>query len=221
MKKREKENKIKILIMWGIAALMFVVTLIIYPKLPAQMATHWNGNFKVDGFEPRFWGAFIIPFMTVGIIPLMLILPKIDPLRRNDADYYRNFLDFMVAFAGFLFIVQLFVLLYNIGIKFNMNALVSVLIGFLYYFIGVILTRVKQNWFMGIRTPWTLSSKTVWEKTNRLGSVLFKICAVISMFGAIFNKYSALFVGVPVLIAGVYLVIYSYMEYQKEIAKEK
>jgi len=85
------------------------------------------------------------------------------------------------------------------------------------YGIGMLLSDTEQNWFMGIKTPWTLNSKTVWTSTHILGSKLFKISGVLALVGAFIGGWiSLLLILGPILASAVYLIYYSYAEYQKE-----
>ncbi len=77
--------------------------------------------------------------------------------------------------------------------------------------------KARQNWFIGVRTPWTLSSEVVWDKTNRLAGKLFKGAGVLAALGVIFPEYAILLILVPVILAAIYPVIYSYREYQLEL----
>ncbi len=89
-------------------------------------------------------------------------------------------------------------------------------LGFLIFYIGILLENAKQNWFIGIRTPWTLSSEAVWEKTHRIGGKLFKAAGVITVLGIFIQRYAVhLIIGTLVLIT-LYTMLFSYLEYQKE-----
>ena len=102
------------------------------------------------------------------------------------------------------------------GQKFNMTSAIMPAIGILFYGIGVVLETTKRNWFIGIRTPWTLSSDAVWEKTHKLGSKLFKAIAIIAFLSLFFPGQLLLLVVGPALLVALYLVVYSYIEYKKE-----
>ena len=80
---------------------------------------------------------------------------------------------------------------------------------------GVLIEKSKRNWFVGIRTPWTLSSDRVWEKTHKIGGKLFKIAGAIVIIGMFFPDYLTWFILVPILIAAIFPVIYSYFEYRR------
>jgi uncharacterized membrane protein len=76
--------------------------------------------------------------------------------------------------------------------------------------------KAKKNWFVGIRTPWTLSSENVWEKTHKIGAKLFKAAGITALLGVLAPAYSFFFILGPILAASLYLVLYSYLEYRKE-----
>jgi uncharacterized membrane protein len=90
----------------------------------------------------------------------------------------------------------------------------------LFYGIGAMMGSARYNWFVGVRTPWTLSSEEVWERTHRLGGRMFKACGVAALLGTLARGWLALLLTVaPVLAAGIYLTYYSYVEYRKSGAK--
>ena len=76
--------------------------------------------------------------------------------------------------------------------------------------------QAKRNFFIGIRTPWTLSSDHVWDETHRLGSILFIASGILALFGAFFPDYAIWFILVPVLGSTLFLLVYSYILYQRE-----
>jgi len=89
----------------------------------------------------------------------------------------------------------------------------------LLYYSGTLTEKAKQNWFVGIRTPWTLSSEKVWQKTHKIGGKLFKICGIIALLGFFFPDLAFLFILVPLLSVCVYTIVYSYFEYKKEVKR--
>ena len=88
-------------------------------------------------------------------------------------------------------------------------------LGPVFFYTGVLCENAKRNWFIGIRTPWTLSSERVWDKTHKIGGRLFKIAGIVTLLGAFFPKYAVFFILIPTLFVAIYTVIYSYVEYQK------
>lgn len=193
----------------------FIIGIWLYPDMPEQMPSHWNAAGQVDGYMPRFWGLFLMPFISVGLLLLFMAIPRIDPLKRNIEKFRKYFDSFVVLIIAFLFYIYLLTLAWALGYRFNMMYMMLPALGFLFYYIGILMEHVKRNWFIGIRTPWTLSSDRVWEKTHKLGGKLFKIAGVIAVIGILFGEHAIWFVLVPVIAVAVYLIVYSYLEYQK------
>jgi uncharacterized membrane protein len=85
----------------------------------------------------------------------------------------------------------------------------------LFYYLGILTENAKRNWFIGIRTPWTLSNDKVWNKTHKLGGKLFKIVGIVAFLGILFQKYVLLFIISAVIAVAIYIIVYSYFEYKK------
>jgi uncharacterized membrane protein len=207
------------LIRYGIVAVLLFtlgITALVYPALPDQVPSHWNAAGEVDGFLPTLWGVLIIPLLMVPFTALFFLLPRIDPLKENYRKFQPYYEGFILVFAVFLAIIQLQILLWGLGIQVSPNLVFPLLFGALFIYIGFLVEHAEQNWFMGIRTPWTLSSTQVWKKTHLLGARLFKIAGIISLFGVFFGTYALWFCLVPVLVVAGYTVVYSYIEYQRE-----
>lgn len=211
-------EKSKVIII-GIIILSFLVGVYFYSQMPDRMASHWNAQGEVDGYMSKGWGLFFMPLMSAGLLLLFLIIPKIDPLKENIKKFRKYFDGFIVLLMLFLFYVYLLTIFWNIGARFNMSQLMIPAMGILFYYCGILVENAKRNWFIGIRTPWTLSSEAVWDKTHKIGGRLFKIAGVVAFLGIFFPKQSILFVLIPVLLVTAYTLIYSYFEYQKEIKK--
>ena len=99
--------------------------------------------------------------------------------------------------------------------KVSPNTTFPVLFGILFTYIGFLLENAKRNWFVGIRTPWTLSSERVWEKTHKIGGKLFKLAGIASFAGFFFQDYALYFILIPVFAVAIYSFVYSYFEYQR------
>ena len=89
-------------------------------------------------------------------------------------------------------------------------------LGLLFYYTGILLEHAERNWFIGIRTPWTLSSERVWKKTHKRGGILFKISGIIAAFSIFFQAYAFYFTIIPILLVALYTIVYSYYEYERE-----
>ncbi|RLE41585.1 hypothetical protein DRJ19_05640 [Candidatus Woesearchaeota archaeon] len=201
----------------GMILFSFVIGIYFYPQMPEKMASHWNAQGQVDGYMPKFWGLFLIPFILVGLALLFVAIPRIDPLKENIEKFRKYYDGFIILFFVFMLSVYSQVILWNLGVKITPNVILPIGLGILFFYCGILCENVKQNWFIGIRTPWTLSSERVWEKTHKIGGKLFKIAGVIAFFGVFFQSYALFFILVPVISVAAYTIIYSYFEYQKEV----
>ena len=208
--------KISAVINLSLVVIAFVTGVVVYPHLPALVASHWNAAGDVNGYLGKFWGVFLLPIIMLGLLGLYLIIPKIDPLKANlksFRNYYDGLWTLILAFMLYVFGLQL---AWNLGARFDFGHALVPALAVLWYVTGVVLGKVKRNWFMGIRTPWTLSSDAVWDKTHAFGGKLFKIAAVISLLGIFFRGGLVIvMVIVPVLIVAVATVPYSYVVYRK------
>ncbi len=191
----------------------------VYNRLPEHMASHWAVNDQVNGTISRFWGAFLMPVIALAMLALFLLVPLIDPMKANIATFRPTFNWFIVAILVFLMDLHVLTILWNLGYQsFRMSTVLLPGMGLLFILAGVLIRQAKRNFFIGIRTPWTLSSDRVWAQTHRVGSVLFILCGVIAMFGALLPGPMAFaLVIVPILAATVFLLAYSYWLYQAEI----
>ena len=198
-----------------IIALMFIAGAYVFPAMPETMATHWDVNGNVDGYSSRIVGVFLFPVVTFGIYLLFLLIPKIAVYKKNIQSFYKTYSTFMVGIISFMAVVYAVTLLSNFGYVINMNYVIMPALGLLFYGVSFLLEDSKKNFFIGIRTPWTLSSDKVWEKTHKLGAKIFRILAVLAFASLLFPNGIILFM-IPTFASLIFLIVYSYFEYQKE-----
>jgi uncharacterized membrane protein len=204
-----------------IILLSFLISIYFYPAMPEKMSSHWNIRGEVDGYMSKFWSLFLIPIISSAIFLLFVIIPKIDPLKANIAKFRNYYNGLIVLIIVFLFYLYILTILWNLGITFSMLQFLSPAFGIVLFYCGILLKKAKRNWFIGIKTPWTISNERVWNKTHKLGGRLFKISGIIAFLGIFFQHYAIFLIIVPVILVTIYTYIYSYFEYQKEIKKRK
>lgn len=193
------------------------VSLWAYPQLPEMVPSHWNIAGEVDDTMQRGMVAFLMPGTILFLGLLLLFLPNIDPLRANVERFRSVYNGFIAGLSVFLLYLHILIILAGLGVEFNPIYLLIPFVSLAMFGIGVFLEKIKPNWFAGIRTPWTLNSPTVWEKTHRLGSRLFKLNGVVILFGLIFSPQVAFFIMIgSILITTLVLVAYSYFAYRAE-----
>lgn len=204
------------LIIVGIIILSFAISIYYYPQMPEKVASHWNAQGQVNGYMSKFWGLFLMPVISVGLLLLFILIPRIDPLKSNIQEFRKYYDGFIVLIMVFLFYLHLLTIFWNLGHTFNMITFLSPAFAILFYYSGVLIENARRNWFIGIRTPWTLSSDKVWVKTHKIGGKLFKIAGILALFAIFFESYAILVIVVPMIMISIYAVVYSYFEYQKE-----
>jgi len=200
-----------------IAAVAVAVSIWAYPQLPPTVATHWNLRGTADGFSSRLAAVTIMPLVILGLTGLFNVLPKLDPRRAN----YPKFIDtyWLIANAVILFILigHGMIVATGLGYPVKVDRFMPIGVGLLFIVLGNYLTRVEPNWFIGIRTPWTLSSDTVWRKTHRTGGWLM-VLGGLAVTGSAFLPQSAflpLLIG-AVLVMAVIPIVQSYVLWKRE-----
>jgi uncharacterized membrane protein len=201
-------------------ALFFILTFTFayfsLPFLPEKIATHWNFYGEADGFMDKELFAPFFPILTTIIFLLMYLLPKTDPLKENVKKFWPMYIIYISAIIGFFFNIQAFVLAYNLGYKINtISFMASSFIG-LFFWTALLLFNAKRNYFIGIKTPWALSSDTNWEKTHLLGGKLFLLCAAICVIPMIFPEFGISLIIAPVIISTIIVATYSFIIREKK-----
>lgn len=198
---------------------MWAFVLAVYPRLPERLPTHWNARGEVDGWMDKPWGALMFPLMATGTLALMWLLRRVDPRARN-IERFRDewFLVTNLVFALFA-VMEVVTLGHAMGWPVDVDRAVPVAVGLLFVGIGNYLPRIRSNWFMGIRTPWTLDNDRVWRATHRVGGRTFVAAGLIMMLGAFLpaSARAAAMLAAIALGAGVPLV-YSYVAYRRDAA---
>jgi len=198
-----------------LVAVAFIAAAFIYPALPERVASHWNIAGDVDGYVGRFWGAFLLPFVALGMCVLFFAVPRFDPKRNNIEKFGKIFDLFVLVLLIFLFYIYALTLFWTFGYRFNMGQFMAPGLAIIFFAAGKLIQKSEPNWSIGIRTPWTLSNETVWRKTHALGGKLFMATAVLTLVGALFPSLAFWFFIVPVILSSVISVVYSYTEYLK------
>jgi len=206
------------IIVLTLIAIAVIAGALLWNQVPEQMASHWNTNDQVDGYMPKFWGVFLMPLVTLGMLALFIVLPNMDPLKANIAQFRDAFNLFIVLIVAFMLYIHGLTLAWSLGYQeFKMSAAMLPFLGILFIFIGYLLRQAKRNFFIGIRTPWTLSSDMVWDKTHQLGSILFMVSGALAFVGSFIGGMMAFWLLFVLLMGStLFLVIYSYVLYRNE-----
>jgi uncharacterized membrane protein len=200
-----------------IVAAAFIASAVVYPGLPDRIPTHWNLAGQPDDWSNRTWGAWALPIFLLGMWALVQVLPRIDPRGANYAKFGGAFEGIIVSVMLFMLALHLVVLRASLGYAVQMQRIIPIGIGVLFIVIGNLLPRARPNWFVGIRTPWTLSSDRVWEKTHRFGGRVFVVAGIlITIAGFLLAQWAHAVLFTVVLTCAATVLIYSYLEWKRE-----
>lgn len=210
-----RNQRIVILLILLMAALSFLV----YPVLPAQIATHWGAKGEVNGFSGKMFGLFFMPILSFFLYLFLVWIPKIDPKKKNIEEFKSTYELFLIMFFLFLFYIHLLTILWNLGMRVSFNQALAPAMSVLFYSMGILIEKAKMNYFIGIRTPWTLANEEVWNETHKRGGIVFKSLAIITFLGFFFPDFYIWILLGAVLIATIYTVVLSYFIF-KRVTKE-
>jgi len=201
--------------------LTFVSAVYFYNNLPERVAVHWNFQGVVDGYGSGKAHAFALPLVVAGMYFSFLLLPYLDPKKERYEQFSKVYHIFKAMIIAIMVIIYFVTGLNGLGYNLPVGIITPVLVGLLFVVLGNYMAKIKMNWFMGIRTPWTLSNEEVWNKTHRFGGKMF-ILAGLLMVAEIFLpdswKLPIFIIMMIILLAGT--VGCSYLVYLQEKKKK-
>lgn len=206
-----------------IVAAMFLFSLIMYPRLPDIVPTHWGFTGEPDGFSPKAFGAFFAPVLGLGLAFLFSISQKMDPKKEAYANFQKSWIRLqigIITFFAYLHIVTVLAAL-NPSISSNVGTYITAGMGVLFILIGNSMGKFEQNWFVGLRTPWTLSDPEVWRKSQRLGGLMFVLGGIAILIVSLTIRTSlALFITFMATVLSVTIIPIGYSYFLAEKKKK-
>lgn len=202
-----------------IVVILFAFTLglafLMAPCVPDIFPTHWNYQGQVDGWSSKGFATMFFPNLILAIYVLMLLLPRFDPMRHNYKHFDIPYYSIRLGLVLFLSIIYIFTLFAGIGFKWNIMYFMLSMMGALFIVMGFALPKIKRNYFVGIRTPWTLQSDEVWDKTHKYSGKVFIIVGLLSFLTMILGDW-AFSIFITLIIGAAFLTMaYSYYIYKK------
>lgn len=193
-----------------------VLGCVFYPHLPARVPIHWDAAGHVNGYGTRLMGAFLTPAIAVGIYLLLLVTPSVDPHARNYEKFRGSYQLIKTLIVLLLLVVQGCTLLFAVGVPVSINLVVGIGVAVLFILLGNVMGRFRHNYFVGIRTPWTLASEEVWRRTHRLAGPIWVVGGLAMLVLVLLRGRveAAGLVGIVVVLAAVPSV-YSYILFRR------
>lgn len=198
----------------GLVVLGFALVAAMYASLPDPMPTHWDMQGQVNGSMPKLWGAWLLPAITALIWISLLIVPRISPRGFGMESFGRPWKVVRYAILVFLLLCEVLVLRAAATHAPFPSRILEVSVGALFMAIGNPLGKVTRNFFFGIRTPWTIASEEVWNRTHRLAGKLFVVAGLAVAVTAFWEVGAEVIIG-AILAAVLIPAVYSYVIYRR------
>jgi len=202
--------------LWLLMVGTLALGLYLEPRLPAQVPSHWNWRGEVDGYAGRTFAVLFQPLLTAGLYLLFLVLPRVDPHRANYARFAGTYQVIKVLLVVFLSGMQLAILGTALGYVSGPTLFLRLGLPLLFIFFGNVMGQIRHNYFVGIKTPWTLASEEVWQRTHRAAARLWVAAGLVGAVGALFPPA----IGMPLLVvalsvAGIVPLVHSYLLWRR------
>lgn len=195
---------------------VFAFGLYVSPDLPDRIPSHWNVKGEVDGWSSRAFGVWFLPLLNLSLYPLMILLPLIDPKKRNYILFNRAYRVIRIILHLFFALIYLATLLYSLGYHINIGLMVKFSVGLIFAGLGNYMAKIKHNYFVGIKTPWTLASEEVWKKTHRFAAPLWVSAGILGMILSFINTVWASYMFFVIILAIIFIpMVYSYLIFHR------
>lgn len=195
--------------------------LVAYPHLPASVPVHWNAHGEVNGWGPK-WSLFLYgPGMMALFLLLMVALPWLSPKKFEMESFRPTYLYIMIVIIAMMAYIQILILISALGLVLDVSRAVEGGVCLLFALLGNVLGKVRRNFYVGIRTPWTIASEKVWIATHRMGAKTFFVAGLLGLIAVLVRApfwlpISA--IGAGALIPVIYsLVFYKQLERRGEL----
>lgn len=201
----------------AIVAALFAWSAFLWPIAPDSLPVHFDLSGNVDRTGSKLEGLFAIPTVAVALYLVLRFLPRLDPARENYTSFAGVYSTLRLTLLVMLALIDLAILLPLVGVQVNQAAAIRLLVGGLFIVLGAMMGKIRPNWFVGIRTPWTLASKESWVKTHRVGGWVFILAGLVFIASLPLPSTPALVISFGALAVGlVWIIVYSYLAWRKD-----
>ena len=205
---------------WPILIILLIgliAAVVLYPSMPDKVPIHWNFRGEVDNYGSREFGTFFLPALNVILYVLFLVMPNFDPKKENYRKFDSSYLTIRYSLHIFLALLFGLTAAASLGYPVDIGKWVAVGVALLFIAMGNIMGRVRNNYFVGFKFPWTLANEDVWKKTHQVGAKAMVAGGIFSLIGVILTSGSLSFV---LLMAGIFIpmilvAVYSYLIYKR------
>jgi uncharacterized membrane protein len=211
-----------------IIVLMFSIGIYVEPRITGDIngniISHWNINGTPDGWIGKDIGLFMIPAITAFFYLFFMLIPRIEVYKKNLEEFAPQFWGFRVVFVFVMCAIYIAMLIPNLGYWTGFDPVLIVIsaVALMFFYVGYMLNFTKRNYFIGVKTPWTLASEKVWDKTNKLTGKLFWVAGVLAFATLIApSDYRLWILFAPLAAIVIVGYVYSLLEYNKLKKEQK
>lgn len=213
MKNKFRFRKNSIVSIIASLAILIIFNALFYSKMPAELPTHWNFQGQADDYDSKFHAMVTIQGFLVLMNLFLCFMLDNDPKNERQNNFLMTLSKMSLPIM--MIVIYVITILAGLGKDINTSVIISILMGILFIAIGNYMPKVKRNYTMGIKLPWTLNSDENWRRTHRFGGICFVFMGLI-FFAAPFVE-SEVIIYLPLTIVAVIPAIYSYYLYTKGI----
>lgn len=201
----------------GIVIAQFLASLYYYPHLPSEMPMHWNVMGNIDSYMPKEYAVWLMPLISLALFVFFKLTPSFDPNKKKYHLFHPEWQIIQSVLISFFAYTQGIVFYASFYPTLQIMKPLFIGMGILFILLGNYLSKIRQNYFLGIKVPWTLASEDNWNKTHRFASFTFVIMGIIVLLEGFFIWNAA-----PVILGSIFLasflpVIYSYLLFKDKI----
>jgi uncharacterized membrane protein len=211
-----------VVLMTTILVLQLIIAIVTYPFLPDQVPSHWNVAGQVNSYAPKLIAIGLFPLISFMLLVVLRGLVKMGPrLTRDGESSNRFFIDITLSGVMLLMLVlQMTVVAISLGVKLDLPFVICFVVSLFFIVLGNYMGKLRRNFWAGIRTPWTLTNDTVWERTHRLGGWLFVVGGLFGLTASFVPQLRFVGIIVPAIGVAVVSYVYSYIVYQRVTAHD-
>ena len=207
-----KQNKYKMIISAIITLLPMIFGFIVWDRLPENIATSFGWNGEITGYSSKMFAVVGLPAILTFVNLICIIATNADPRRKNINNKVFSVVIGIVPVCSLLCGICIYG--NALGYKVSVESIMPVFMGILFFVLGFILPKCKQNYTIGIKLPWTLHDEENWDKTHKLAGKLWIYGGIIMVVSGLFNLT---FLFMAIIFALVIIpTVYSYLLYRKQ-----
>lgn len=198
-----------------IVLVMTIIWIYVYPMLPDIVPIHWGFDGKPDRMWSKLMSLIMFPAISLLLVILFYYLPRFDPKKENYAKFWEIWEIFQFSILWFFAYIYFLSIFITLNPEYNMSKFVLFWLWALFLVLWNYMWKIRQNYFVGIKLPWTLANEEVWNKTHRFGWKMFMLAWILFMINAFFLRQTFLISGLAIWAALIAPIVYSYMIFKK------